>query len=322
MAKTLPLVQIPRTDLRVSAFCYGTAEWKDRPGLPVAALYEQFRAAGGNFFDSAHVYSFWRGALGEPERILGRFVRQERRREDVVVATKGGHYSIRGKYERPDRYCSPETIRADLTESLERLQLDYVDLYYLHRDDTRVPVPELIDALAGEVSAGRIRYFAGSNWSRKRFAAANAYAQRTGKPGFVASQPLWNLAHLVPPDNWDHTHQVLNDDDAEIAWYRETQTAVVPFAPTANGLFADPEKKMKRQFDNAITRRRLEAAQAIAREIGATPNQVALAWLRAHDFPVIPILGTNNPEHLADALNGAQITLDAAQRERLVSGTA
>ncbi len=308
---SLPLIALPATDLKVSAFCYGTAEWREKSEADVARLYDQFREAGGNFFDSAHVYAFWADALGEPERLLGRFVRRDRRdrRDQVVVSTKGGHYGLTG-YERPANYCSPDAIRSDIRESLDRMQLDCIDLYFLHRDDTRVPVPELIDCLAAEVAAGRIRYFAGSNWSRKRFTAANAYAQRAGKPGFVASQPMWNVAHFIPPDSWDHTHQVLNDDPAEIEWYVQNNFPAIPFAPTVNGGFADPSR-LKKQYDNPITRRRLAAAQAIAKELGASTNQIALAWLRQHPFPVIPILGTTKADHLIEALESANVKLTA-----------
>ncbi len=302
----LPISTLPGTGLRVSAFCYGTAGWREKNEADVARLYEQFRQAGGNFFDSAHIYSFWDNALGEPERLLGQLVRRDRR-DDVIVATKGGHYGLKG-YDRPEMYCSPEAIGSDIRDSLDRLQLDRIDLYFLHRDDTRVPVTEIVDCLAGEVATGRIRYFAGSNWSRKRLAAANAYAKRVGKPGFVASQPMWNVAHFIPPDSWDHTHQVLNDDEAEIAWYAANQFPVIPFAPTVNGGFADPSK-LAEKFDNPITRRRLAAAQRIASEIGATPTQVALAWLRQHPFPVIPILGSLNAEHLAEAIQSVEVVL-------------
>jgi aryl-alcohol dehydrogenase-like predicted oxidoreductase len=308
------MVGLPGTDLSVSAFCYGTAGWRENSETDIGRLYEQFREAGGNFFDSAHIYSFWAGALGEPERLLGRFVRRDQR-DKIVIATKGGHPAMKG-YERPAKASWPEMIRSDIRDSLERLQLDHIDLYFLHRDDMSVPVSEIIDCLADEVAAGRIRYIAGSNWSSKRFAAANAYAQRTGKPRFVASQPMWNLAHFIAPESWDHTHQVLNDDPAEIEWYAQNNFPAVPFAPTANGGFADPSR-LKKQYDNAITCRRLEASQTIAKEIGASANQVALAWLRQHPFPVIPILGTTKADHLADALQSARVTMTTDHLARL-----
>ncbi len=312
---TLPTLAIPSTDLRVSAFCYGTSSWGERPEEEIARLYDQFREAGGNFFDSAHIYAFWANALGEPERVLGRRMRNERR-SDIVVGTKGGHPALPG-YDRPANATWPEVIRTDIRDSLDRLKLDYIDLYYLHRDNLSVPVGEIIDCLAAEVDAGRIRYFAGSNWSRQRFTAANAYAKKNGKPGFVASQPLWNLAGFTAPVNWDPTHQVLNDDSAEIAWYAENQFPAIPFTPTANGVFA-PGTKIRSQYNAPTTHRRIATTIAIAMELSATPTQIALAWLRQHPFPVIPILGTLNAVHLADALASVNMNLTADQLARLV----
>ncbi len=311
----LPRVTIPSTNLVVSAFCYGTARWRLAREENVRAIYAQFREAGGDVLDSAHNYAFWDNATGEPERLIGKLLEGEKR-SDVVVLTKGGHYGGAG-YVRPARYCSPEMIRSDIRDSLERMQIDCIDLFLLHRDDTRVSVTEYIDALAEEVSAGRIRYFGGSNWTRERFSAANRYAKRVGKPGFVASQPLWNLAHLIPPDNWDHTRLILSDDQAEIAWYEENRFPALPFSPTAEGLFGE-SPRVRPEYDNDTTHRRMRACKELAKEVGATPNQVALAWLRQHSFPVIPILGTLNPDHLTDALASINVTLTADQLVRLV----
>lgn len=313
---SLPTLTLPSTDLCVSAFCYGTASWGERPEAEIARLYGQFREAGGNFFDSAHIYAFWANALGEPERVLGRLVRRERR-SDIVVGTKGGHPAMNG-YDRPANASWPEVIRSDIRDSLDRLKLDSIDLYYLHRDNLDVPVGEIIDCLAAEVDAGRIRYIAGSNWSRHRFVAANAYAKKHGKPGFVASQPLWNLAQFSAPKGWDPTHQVLNDDAAEIAWYAENQFPAIPFTPTANGAFS-PGAKVRAQHDTPTTHRRIATAAAIAKDLGVTPTQVALAWLRQHPFPVIPILGTLNPDHLADALASTNVTLSRDQLAQLAA---
>ncbi len=318
LAMMLSLKKLPGTDLLVSDFCYGTAEWRPANRDRVRAMYDQFRSAGGNFFDSAHCYAFWRGETGEPERMLGELVANDRR-DQIVVSTKGGHYGAPG-YDRPDSYCSPGVIAADIQDSLDRLRLEHIDLYFLHRDDPRVPVSEIVDALSEQVAAGRIRYFGGSNWSKERFSAANAYADRAGKPGFVASQPLWNLAHFVAPKSWDHTHVVLNDNAAEIEWYTRTGMPVVPFSPTANGLFADPAR-MKTQYDNALTRQRRRVCEELSDALRATPNQIALAWLRQQPFPVIPILGSLNPDHLADALSATKVRLTEDQMSRLSDPT-
>src|SRR5947207_2555278 len=115
-----------RTSLKISSLALGTAEWGSAvPEADVDQLYSTFRAAGGNTVDTAHCYAFWLdGGEGASERSLGRCVRKfERRRDDVVVMTKGGHPAAPPKYPRPDKYLAPEVIARDLAESLARLEL-------------------------------------------------------------------------------------------------------------------------------------------------------------------------------------------------------
>src|SRR6185295_8293975 len=106
-----------------STFCMGTIGWGTKTNSDhLDRLYDTFRTAGGNFFDSAHVYSFWLpNGLGASERALGEIVRRRADRDRVILATKGGHPHVAGGYDRPDRYLAPEVIAKDIAESLERL---------------------------------------------------------------------------------------------------------------------------------------------------------------------------------------------------------
>lgn len=311
----LPQLQLPGTDLSVSALCYGAmghgtltdAELRDR-------LFGLYREAGGNFFDTAHCYSFWvPGGLGASERVLGETVRRADCRDEVIIATKGGHPAAGAAYPRPDRYISPETIASDLDDSLARLGLEVVDLYYLHRDDPRLPAGEIIEMLHGEVQRGRIRYPAASNWTAARIAEANAHAAAHGLAGFVASQPRWNLAQDNP--GGDPTMRTLTPEDA--AWHRESGLAVTPYTPTAAGYFAG---RQVAAFDNPVSQARRERARQLAAELGGTPNQVALAWLLHQPFPVVPIIGTVHPEHLTDALGSVKLALTPEQVQWLETG--
>src|SRR5450432_2220154 len=119
----------------VSTFCFGTIGWGTKTrGDDLDRLYDKFRSTGGNFFDSAHVYAFWLpNGLGASEQALGEIVRRRRDRGNVVLATKGGHPNMTGGYPRPDRYLSPEVISQDIADSLDRLGVDTIDLYFLHR---------------------------------------------------------------------------------------------------------------------------------------------------------------------------------------------
>jgi aryl-alcohol dehydrogenase-like predicted oxidoreductase len=165
--------------------------------------------------------------------------------------------------------------------------------------------------LNGEVRRGRIRYFAASNWRCDRLAAANAYAAANGVQGFVASSPQWSLAVPRPLD--DPTMHALDNDD--IRWHEESQLPVIPYTSTAGGYFARTD-----DGGDAGDRVRRERARQLAAELHCTPNQIALAWLRGHAFPVVPIIGTVNPAHLDDALGVASVTLSPTQVRWLADG--
>jgi aryl-alcohol dehydrogenase-like predicted oxidoreductase len=309
---------IPHTDLHVSALCYGMGAFgSGAKGAAMERLFAAFREAGGNFFDTAHCYAFWEPeGAGCSERALGHCLRRFGGRDETVIATKGGHPGMEG-YPRPDRFMAPELIASDLTESLERLGIETIDLYYLHRDDTRIPVGEIMDAVNHEVQAGRIRTLGASNWSVARIEAANTYAAAHGLHGFVASQPQWSLGE----PNWrsgpDPTMRFATDDDR--AWYAAHSLAVIPYSSTSNGYFATAGQRGK-EYQNLTNEARLARAQQLATDLDATPNQIALAYLMCQPFLVVPILGTANPDHLQDALGAVDVRLTPEQVRWLRQG--
>lgn len=307
---------IQGTTLIASQLCLGTANFGAKDEAAARRIFDDFRAAGGNFFDCAHIYACWRDQLGLPERMLGAFIRGEQR-DGLVIASKGGHPDFRN-YPKPDAYLSAAPIRSDIDESRERLGLEQLDVFYLHRDDPRISVDEIIDILAEEAARGAVKHLGASNWSIARIAAANAYAQRAGKPAFVISQPMWNLASISNPGG-DATMVSLNDRAEDIAYHASARLPVACYTPTAQGYFADNDRVPKR-YDNDVSKARLARCRELAGRIGKTPGQLALAWLMNHPFEVYPILGTQDPEHLRDALGAADIVLDEATRKWLDGG--
>ena len=309
-------------DLRVSTLCLGVMPWGATVhGADAAALGDRFREAGGNFFDTAHCYSFWVDGVeaGSSERAFGAWLQDRGDRDDVIIATKGAHPAGPGYRDDVD-YMTQARIAQDISDSLERLQTDWIDLYWLHRDDPRVDVGSIVDWLYAERQTGRIRSVGASNWTAPRIAAAQAYAEAHGIPGFVASQPQWSLVDYPPQTDEQRLapEALLHLNAADRAWHTHSQLPVIPYGSTGNGFFASHGERAAR-FANATTLARLERCESLARELAATPNQIALAWLLAQPFPVIPILGTANPEHLADAIAAPAVTLTDAQRDWLVS---
>jgi len=313
------------TDLSISDFCYGVMRFGTFVnGDEMFRLYELYREAGGNFFDTAHYYACWKpDGVGASERSLGKCLRKFGDRDKVVILTKGGLPDQGDSYPRPDDCLTPSVIGSDITESLERLQIDKIDIYMLHRDDTRHTVGDIIETLNAEIDRGRIHYLGASNWSTARIAEANNYAKLNKKQGFIISSPQWNLGKQnhppVRPDRQiDHTAVQMSEDD--VRWYQQHNFPVMPWTPTAYGYFAGSSSINALSFENPISSERRERARQLAEQLGYTPNQIALAYLLSQDFPVFPILGTTNFEHLSDSIDTAKLSLTPEQREWLLRG--
>lgn len=311
MAPMLHLKQI--AGMSVSSVALGTAGWGPRDDVDFDALYGSYRATGGNCIDSAHCYAFWLDRLGAPERIVGELVRRNNDRKNVIICTKGCHISGGEKYPRPAHYMAPDLLASDITDSLERMQIDTIDLYYLHRDEPAVPVGEILDALHAEQMAGRIRHYAASNWSPERLDEAFAYCRNKGIPPFVASQVLYTLGHLtkaMPPDI-----KVL--PAGQETWYVRSQMPLFAYSPNANGYFND---RQKGSYDNATSAARLDRCRELAANLDATPSQIALAYLMNQPFPVVAITGATKLDHLNDAIGADKVHLTQEQLRWLVQG--
>jgi aryl-alcohol dehydrogenase-like predicted oxidoreductase len=312
---------IPRTTLEVSAICLGTADLAQLQD-PYAML-DAYLANGGNFIDTAHVYSNWLpGERSSSEKTIGRWLKAHGiPRDSVVIATKGAHPDL-ATMNIPR--MSPAEIEQDLNESLSHLQIDTIDLYWLHRDGVNHPVSTIIDALEAQVKAGKIRYYGCSNWSAARIKEANEYAQAAGHTGFVANQPLWSLAKINPATITDPTITYM--DDAMYAYHKETGLTALPFTSQAQGYFSKMaavgsqgmSPKLLAQYDNPTTQRRFEAAQDIASRTGYSLSQIALAYLMQQPFTTIPIVGCKNRAQLEDSLSAIGVALSTEDFNRLL----
>ncbi len=317
----LPRRLLPNTDLEVSAFCYGTAEFGTAiTGDAADRLIGQFVDAGGNFFDTAHCYAFWvENGLGASERELGASLRRRGCQDTVIIATKGGHPDGGASYPRPADFLSERMIASDITESLERLGIEQIPLYYLHRDDGQTPVEEIVETLNREIARGRIRYLGASNWSVSRIAAANAYATQNNLHGFVISQVQGSLAEPDLRPTADPTMRFAAAEEME--WHAASQVPLALYSATAGGFFAGRGHE-KGSYASALNRARFERARELSVRLGCTPTQVALSYLLHQEAMVIPLFSTGNPAHLAEALGAAAaaITLDAEQVRWLRDG--
>ena len=305
-------VSLGRTGLRVSRICLGMMSYgndSDRPWVldeDAAEPIVKLAAEGGiTFFDTADVYS-----RGASEVATGRLVSKFFSREEVVVATKV--YGEMGQGEN-ERGLSRKHIMAGIDASLRRLDMDYVDLYQIHRWDHRTPVDETMQALNDVVRAGKARYIGASSMFAWQFAKAQ-HATAGGLTKFISMQNHYNLLYR-------------EEEREMIPQCIDQGVGVIPWSPLARGVLAG---NRTRAGDRRTTRAgtdpfsdSLYSTQAdfdvvdrvaqVAADRGSQPARVALAWLLQRPGVTAPIVGATKPGHLEDALAAEELELSAEE---------
>jgi aryl-alcohol dehydrogenase-like predicted oxidoreductase len=305
---------LPGTSLSVSPLCLGGVPFGNTITESESfALLDRFVALGGNFIDTARIYSDWvPGELRRSERILGDWIAARRNRARLILATKGAHPFI-NSVDTPR--TSAAEIRDDLEGSLRTLRTDMIDLYWLHRDDETRPVGHYIDLLNAFLRDGKIRAFGASNWSAARLRAAHDYARQSGQQGFAANQPFWCLgvaASRPPP----FTGFVKFDADT-YHFHRETGLAVIPYTSQANGFFSKLARGdaglEKHDFHVPANLAAGQIVQQLAATKRVAPSAIVLAYLWSRPFPVVPIIGSRTIAQLEDGIAALPVRLTSAE---------
>jgi aryl-alcohol dehydrogenase-like predicted oxidoreductase len=322
MATKLPGIAITPSRIVLGSIYFGSDVSDDDS----FAVMEAFVEAGGNFIDTAHIYAAWLAhGVGASERTVGKWVRARGERDSVIVATKGAHPPL----DAPEKVgrCSRADLERDLGESIERLGLDYVDLYWLHFDEPTRPVGEIIGSLADIQRSGRIRAYGASNWRTERIEEANDFAKANGLSPFVASQPWFSLGAVA---NGPKAQAPSSEEgDPLRRWHIASGLPMIPYSSQANGYFGaenvawarkgfEGAPKRAASFDSPANRRRLERAIELAEKKRCTANQIALAYLLNQPFAICPIIGTSRPEHAREALGAVGIGLTEQERSYLL----
>ncbi len=269
-----------------------------------SVLLDAFYEKGGNLFDTAYVYG-----AGKSEGFFGNWHRGRGvERDSFVLIGKGAHSPL----------CYPDVIGRQLSVSLDRLQTDHVDAYFMHRDNPDVPVGEFVDAMDAEVKAGRIRGpFGGSNWTRERFDAAIAYAKANGKTAPSALSNNFSLAEMQKPI-WDGC--VAASDDQWKAWLKERDIPDFAWSSQGRGFFTEAAGRdkfdSKEIVDTWYSERnfvRRDRAIELAKQLGRSPIHIALAYVLAQPFQVVPLIGPRSVGELEDSLSALDIRLTPEQ---------
>ncbi len=316
-----------RTGLKVSRICLGCMTYgkapaghETGPGRHAWTLseaesrpfFQQALDAGVNFFDTANVYS-----SGASEEVLGRFLKEHARREQVVIATK-----VQGmmRDEPNGKGLSRKAILFELDESLRRLGTDYVDLYQTHRWDAETPIEETLEALHDAVKAGKVRYIGASSMYAWQFAKALSLADRHGWTRFVSMQNHYNLLYR-------------EEEREMVGLCLEEGIGVLPWSPLARGRLARPwkaegtERSETDQFGRTMYAGTEAADQGVVERLERVAGRrelpmatVAMAWLLGRPGVTSPIVGASKPTHLEDAVRALAVQLSPEEVLELEEG--
>ncbi|KHL25991.1 alcohol dehydrogenase [Croceibacterium mercuriale] len=274
------------------------------------AVLDRFYELGGRMIDTAQGYSDWVPGHqgGESEAVIGRWLASSGVRAEMRIGTKTGMHGESGD-------LRPERVAAELARSLERLQTDYVDLYYAHRDETGTSQEDVAAGFDALVEAGTVRELGASNFSLARLTALNDLAREIGSQPFTVLQNEYNLVSR-------------EDYGADLQAYCVTHGIIMlPFYGLAAGFLTG---KYRRREDLAGQARGggvgpylergkpvLQAMDAVAAETGASLGAIALAWLMAQPGIAAPLASARTPEQLNVQFEAANLTLAPEQLARL-----
>jgi aryl-alcohol dehydrogenase (NADP+) len=311
-------VNLGKTGMKVSRLClgmmsYGSKQWREWVLTEEEAkpFVERALEAGINFFDTADVYS-----RGESERITGKLLKELGvRRENVIVATK-----VNGEMSDDinDRGLSRKHILDSIDKSLQRLQMDYVDLYQIHRWDDQTPIEETMEALNDVVRAGKARYIG----------ASSMFAWQFLKSLYVSESHSW--AKFISMQN--HYNLVYREEEREmIPLCIDQGIGLIPWSPMARGFFAGNRKRggggetirsntdpfgtglYFRDEDYPVA----DCVAEVAKERGVTGSQIALAWILNKPYIASPIIGATKMDHLDQAIAALDIKLSEEEIKKL-----
>ena len=306
-----------RTGLKVSELCLGTMQWGWTASEEASwAVMDAFVAAGGNFIDTADIYSRW--AEGNPggvsEEIIGRWMKARGNRRQIVLATK-----VRGvMWDGPNgEGLSRGHIMAAVEDSLRRLQTDHIDLYQTHWYDASTPIDETMRALDDLVRQGKVRYVGCSNYPAWRLAKALWASDKLGLARYDSIQPHYNIAYRA---EFERELKPLCEEE---------HIGVIPYSPLAGGFLTGKYRRNEPVPDSArasaVQRRYLndsgftilEALEKLGQARGKSIAQMALAWQLSQPVITSPIIGANSVEQLNDSLGAVGVRLSEEEMKAL-----
>ena len=315
-------IDIKGVEKPVSRVFFGTAMMPLLLGKDADYLLDSAYACGITAFDCARGY-------GMAEKSLGNWIKHRNNRERIVLLTKCGNVSLRGKV-----CINRKVIEKELKTSLKVLKTDYIDIYLLHRDDPNTPVSEIIDCLNEQQRAGKIRVFGVSNWTKERIEEANTYAAEHDLNGFAVSSPNFSLAEQVNDPWGGGCVTVSGNENREVRnWYAKQEMPVLAYSSLGRGFFTGKFKSgdyegAKKVLDSAaqkgylhpVNMKRLERCEKLAQKKGCSVSDIAMRYVFGSDMKVCALVSTSNPKRLRQNIRASLLPLTEEEISYLETG--
>lgn len=284
-------------------------------------LMDKYYEMGGRAIDTARIYAtYMPNGSSKSEKTVGQWIKERNVRDEFIIITKGGHPEFR---DMGRSRLAPECLEYDINTSLAVLDMDYVDVYFVHYDDVEVPVSEIMDTLDIFVKQGMTRALGASNWSLSRVLEANEYANKNGKTPFSVSQIQWNMAHCRLEDMLrDGAHCMTS---AEYKGYLESNIPVMAYSAQAIGFFSKYLKNgvkalsdRAKIFLNDINIKRAEKVKFLCEKFDCTPAALAISYITSNPLEGFAIIGNLRMERFMDTLSNIDLQLDKETIEWLL----
>ena len=314
--RTLGRSGLSVSPIALGTMTFGTSRWGSGEDGS-RAVFNAYVDAGGNFVDTADVYS-----SGRSEEMLGTFIAERALRDSIVLATKSGFGAGKGPHAGGN---GAKHVHAALHLSLKRLQTDYIDLYWVHVWDSVTPAEELLETMTALVRSGKIRYWGMSNSPAWYVAKVATLAAMRGMPGPIALQYFYSLVNR-------------DIEDEHVPLAAEFDMGIMPWSPLAYGLLtgkyhrtevekSEPQPADDNRlaganpFGNSLFTERnwkiVEAVKTVAKEAGQSPARIALAWIMGRPGVASTLMGVSRVEQVADNIAALDVVLSAEHRAAL-----
>ncbi len=303
---------IGNSDVQVSALCYGTDLIGSRIDREMSfRLFDVFHERGGTFLDTANFYSSWFEGCsgGESESTIGAWMKERGNRGEMQISSKLGF-----DYPDSDGGLTADEIERECEKSLKRLQTDYIDVYYAHRDDFDTPLEETMEAFHRLIEKGKVRTIGASNLYLWRIAEANTLAREHDWTPYQAVEQRYT--YLRPRHGADFGPQIFITEDMK-NFCKHHEMTLFGYSVLLQGAFTREDREIPAQFAGPDSDERIQALRKVANDVGATENQVVIAWMLHSDPVILPLFGGSRPEHLEENLGALDVTLTGDQMQLL-----